>query len=162
MTLGGYWTPSSKVEIANLDKAANDLWAVKGAALVVSGSNDPNVQIVVHAINELLGSNGTTVDFTAPVYFRIGNDARMNQFVTELKAGQVGGVIFYNCNPVYDHARGAEIAEGIAKAKVSISTNGTLDETSSLVQIVAPSMILLFDSLNIVLHFQGFHCQNKY
>lgn len=127
-----------KVEIANLDKAATDLWAAKGAALVVSGSNDPNVQIVIHAINELLGSNGTTVDFSAPVYFRKGNDARMNQFITELKGGQVGGVVFYNCNPVYDHARGAEIAEGIAKAKVSISTNGTLDETSSLVQIVAP------------------------
>lgn len=127
-----------KVEIANLDKAATDLLASKGASLVVSGSNDPNVQLVINAINELLGNNGVTVDFANPVFFRRGNDERMNQFVTELKAGQVGGVVFYNCNPVYDHARGAEIAEGIAKAKVSIATNGTLDETSSLVQIVAP------------------------
>lgn len=127
-----------KVEIAHLDKAATDLLASKGASLVVSGSNDPNVQIVINAINELLGNNGATVDFANPVFFRRGNDERMNQFVTELKSGQVGGVVFYNCNPVYDHARGAEIAEGIAKAKVSISTNGTLDETSSLVQIVAP------------------------
>jgi MoCo/4Fe-4S cofactor protein with predicted Tat translocation signal len=127
-----------KVEIANLDKAATDLLASKGASLVVSGSNDPNVQIVINAINELLENNGATVDFANPVFFRRGNDERMNQFVTELKSGQVGGVVFYNCNPVYDHARGAEIAEGIAKAKVSISTNGTLDETSSLVQIVAP------------------------
>lgn len=127
-----------KVEIANLDKAATDLLASKGASLVVSGSNDPNVQIVINAINELLGNNGATVDFANPVFFRRGNDERMNQFATELKSGQVGGVVFYNCNPVYDHARGAEIAEGIAKAKVSISTNGTLDETSSLVQIVAP------------------------
>lgn len=127
-----------KVEVANLDKAATDLLASKGASLVVSGSNDPNVQIVINAINELLGNNGVTVDFANPVFFRRGNDERMNQFVTELKSGQVGGVVFYNCNPVYDHARGAEIAEGIGKAKVSISTNGTLDETSSLVQIVAP------------------------
>jgi MoCo/4Fe-4S cofactor protein with predicted Tat translocation signal len=127
-----------KVEIANLDQAATDLLASKGASLVVSGSNDPNVQIVINAINELLGNNGATVDFSNPVFFRRGNDERMNQFVTELKSGQVGGVVFYNCNPVYDHARGAEIAEGIAKAKVSVSTNGTLDETSSLVQIVAP------------------------
>ena len=135
---GAATVSAAKVEVANLDKAANDLWAAKGAALVVSGSNDPNVQVVIHAINELLGSNGTTVDFSVPAHFRKGNDARMNQFVTELKGGQVGGVIFYNCNPVYDHVRGAEIAEGIAKAKVSIATNGTLDETSSLVQIVAP------------------------
>ncbi|SDA55134.1 prokaryotic molybdopterin-containing oxidoreductase family, iron-sulfur binding subunit [Algoriphagus alkaliphilus] len=135
---GAATVSASKVEIANLDKAAADLLASKGASLVVSGSNDPNVQIVINAINELLGNNGATVDFANPVFFRRGNDERMNQFVGELKGGQVGGVIFYNCNPVYDHARGAEIAEGIAKAKVSISTNGTLDETSSLVQIVAP------------------------
>ncbi|MBN7817135.1 TAT-variant-translocated molybdopterin oxidoreductase [Algoriphagus pacificus] len=126
------------VEIAHLEKAANDLWAAKSAGLVVSGSNDPNVQVVINAINELLGANGTTVDFTNPVHFRKGDDTRMNQFVNELKGGQVGAVIFYNCNPVYDFARGAEVAEGIAKAKVSIATNGTMDETASLVQMVAP------------------------
>ncbi|WP_297335429.1 TAT-variant-translocated molybdopterin oxidoreductase [Algoriphagus sp.] len=126
------------VEVANLEKAANDLWASRGASLVVSGSNDPNVQVVIHAINELLGNNGTTVDFSTPVFFRRGDDARMNQFVDQLTGGQIGAVIFHNCNPVYDHARGAEIAEGIAKARVSISTNGTPDETASLVQIQAP------------------------
>ncbi len=126
------------VEIAHLEKAATDLWASKNASLVISGSNDPNVQVVINAINELLGSNGTTVDFASPAYYRKGDDAKMNQFVTDLNAGKVGGVIFYNCNPVYDFARGAEIAAGITKAKVSVSTNGTLDETSSLVQIVAP------------------------
>ncbi len=126
------------VEIAHLDKAAADLWASKGAALVVSGSNDPNVQIVINAINEMLGANGTTVDFANPVHFRKGDDSRMNQFVNELKAGQVKSVIFFNCNPVYDFARGTEIAEGIAKAQVSIATNSTMDETASLAQFVAP------------------------
>ncbi len=135
---GATAVPAPAVEIVHLEKAATDLWASKGASLVVSGSNDPNVQVIVNAINELLGNNGATVDFGSPVNFRKGNDSRMNQFVTELKGGQVGGVIFYNCNPVYDFPRGAEIAEGIAKAKVSISTNGILDETASLVQLVAP------------------------
>lgn len=139
LTLGGFPTVSApKVEIPNIKKAAKDLWASKGSSLVVSGSNDPNVQIIVNAINSLVGNHGVTVDFGTPVYFRKGNDERMNQFVTELKAGQVGGVIFYNCNPVYDFPRGAELAEGIAKAKVSIATNGTMDETASLVQMVAP------------------------
>ena len=128
----------AKVEVAHLDKAANELWVTKGASLVVSGSNDPNVQVVIHAINELLGNNGATVDFSTPVYYRKGNDARMSQFITELKGGSVGAVIFYNCNPVYDHPRGADLAAGIAKAKLSIATNGTLDETASLVQVIAP------------------------
>ncbi len=126
------------VEVAHLEKAANDLWAAKGAGLVVSGSNDPNVQVVVNAINELLGSQGTTVDFANPVHFRKGDDEKMNQFITDLNAGRVGGVIFYNCNPVYDHARGEELAAGIAKAKASIATNGVADETASLVKMNAP------------------------
>lgn len=127
-----------KLDLPTIKKAANDLWKTKNFSLVVSGSNDPHVQVVVNAINELLGSNGSTVDFGSPVHFRKGNDTRMNQFVTELKAGQVGAVIFYNCNPVYDFPRGSELAEGIAKVKVSIATNGTMDETASLVQMIAP------------------------
>jgi molybdopterin-containing oxidoreductase family iron-sulfur binding subunit len=126
------------VEVANLEKAANDLWASKGASLVVSGSNDPNVQTVIHAINELLGNNGTTVDFSSPVHFRKGDDAKMNQFITDLNAGRVGAVIFHNCNPVYDHPRGAELAEGISKARFSLATNMTMDETASLVGALAP------------------------
>ena len=128
----------TSLEFANLSRAADELWASRGKSLVVSGSNDPNVQIVINAINDLLGNNGATVDYTTPAYFRKGNDAQMNQFVTDLQAGRVGGVVFYNCNPVYDFARGKEIAEGIAKAKVSVSTNITKDETGSLVQYLAP------------------------
>lgn len=126
------------VEVANLEKAANDLWASRGASLVVSGSNDPNVQTVIHAINELLGNNGATVDFSTPVNFRKGDDAKMNQFITDLNAGRVEAVIFHNCNPVYDHPRGAELAEGISKARFSLATNMTMDETASLVGAIAP------------------------
>lgn len=126
------------VEIEYLEKAANELWANRGKSLVVSGSNDPNVQVVINAINDLLGNNGVTVDFSTPTYYRKGNDTRMNQFVTDLNSGRVGAVVFYNCNPVYDYIRGVEIAEGIAKAKVSIATNSTPDETASLCQYVAP------------------------
>src|SRR5690554_2170279 len=128
----------TSLDFEHLSAAADELWANRGRSIVVSGSNDPNVQIVVNAINDLLGNNGQTIDFTKPAYFRKGNDQQMNQFVTDLQAGRVGGVIFYNCNPVYDFARGKEIAEGIAKAKVSVSTNITKDETGSLVQYLAP------------------------
>ena len=128
----------SNLELNNLSKAANELWANKGKSLVVSGSNDPNVQVVVHAINELLENNNKTVDFENPAYFRKGDDSRMNQFVKELNAGKVGGVIFYNCNPVYDFGGGQAIAAGIAKAKVSVSTAEVKDETASLVQYLAP------------------------
>ncbi len=135
---GASTVTGAAVEIDYLDKAANELWANRGKSLVVSGSNDPNVQIVINAINDLLGNNGSTVDFSTPSYFRKGDDSKMNQFTADLKAGRVGGVIFYNCNPVYDYVKGADIAEGVSKAKVSLATNATLDETASLCQYVAP------------------------
>ena len=135
---GGTTVSSPAIEVEYLDKAANELWANRGKSLVVSGSNDPNVQVVINAINDLLDNNGATVDFSTPSYFRKGDDAKMNQFVTDLNAGRVGGVVFFNCNPVYDYIRGGEVAEGIAKAKVSIATNSTPDETASLCQYLAP------------------------
>src|SRR5690606_20920017 len=55
-----------------------------------------------------------------------------------LKAGRIGAVIFYNANPVYDHPAGAEIAAGLEKIKLSIATNDRFDETTSLVQYIAP------------------------
>ena len=81
----------------------------------MSGSNDPNVQIVVNALNNLLGSYGTTIDINTPVNYRQGNDQQMNAFINEAKAGQVGAVLFYGANPVYDHPRGAELAEALPK-----------------------------------------------
>jgi MoCo/4Fe-4S cofactor protein with predicted Tat translocation signal len=135
---GGPTVSAPAVEIGHLDRAAKELWANRGKSLVVSGSNDPNVQIVINAINDLLQNNGVTVDFSKPSYFRKGDDTKMNQFVTDLNGGKVGGVIFYNCNPVYDFPRGAEIAEGLSKAKLSVATNGTKDETASLVNYIAP------------------------
>jgi MoCo/4Fe-4S cofactor protein with predicted Tat translocation signal len=129
---------SAAVEVAHLEKAANELWANRGASLVVSGSNDPNVQVVIFAINELLGNNGSTVDFSKAVHFRKGDDSKMTKFVADLAAGRVGGVIFYNCNPVYDFVQGVALADAIGKAKVSVSTSEAKNETSSLAQYVAP------------------------
>lgn len=125
-------------DTATLTKAANDLWANKGKALVVSGSNDQNIQLMVNAINDLLGNYGNTIDLSAVVNTRKGDDKSMVNFVKDLGAGNVSGVIFYNCNPVYDHSLGQDIASGIKKAKISISTSDRKDETTALVSAIAP------------------------
>ncbi|MFY0600494.1 MAG: TAT-variant-translocated molybdopterin oxidoreductase [Cyclobacteriaceae bacterium] len=123
---------------AVLNKAASDLWKSKGKSLVVSGSNDKNVQSIVVAINDLVGAYGTTIDAGKSLNQRKGDDAKFSSFVKDLKSGSVKGVIFYNCNPVYDHALGNDIKEGLSKASFSLSTSDRKDETSSLVKIQAP------------------------
>ncbi len=127
-----------KSDIAHLNKAAEDLKANQGAALVVSGSNDKNIQIVVNAINNLLGSYGTTILPNAPVNFRQGNDEEMNAFIAEANSGKVDGVIFYNCNPVYDHPKGETLEGALKKISLSVSTSTTPDETASSSKYMAP------------------------
>lgn len=121
-----------------LEKAANDLWRSRGKSLVVSGSNDTSVQQLVIAINDLLGSFGATIDLSKSVNTRKGSDKGFAQLVSDVKGGQVGTVIFYNCNPGYDHVQGQELVSSLGKVKTTISTSDRLDETTSSVKYVAP------------------------
>lgn len=50
---------------AGINKVSKDLIANKGKALVVSGSNNIQVQTIVNAINEAIGANGTTITWDA-------------------------------------------------------------------------------------------------
>ena len=129
---------SSTYSNPQLSKAASELKAARGAGLVVSGSNDPAVQVLVAAINQSLGNVGTTIDLAAPSYVRQGDDARMVQLVNDMNAGTVGAVIFYHANPVYNHPLGAKAKTGLAKVPLTISFNDRLDETGSLCQYSAP------------------------
>ena len=124
--------------IPNLEKAANELWDAKGKSIVVAGSNDKAVQLVVNAINDLLGNYGNTVLANKPLNFRKGNDEQFASFVAEVEQGKVNGVIFYNCNPVYDHALGSKLAEGLKGVSLTVSTSYTEDETSSLTGFKTP------------------------
>ncbi|MCU0430514.1 MAG: TAT-variant-translocated molybdopterin oxidoreductase [Cytophagaceae bacterium] len=129
---------TSSIKSAKLKKASDDLLANKGASLVVAGSNDVNVQIIVNEINKVLGNYGTTVDINTPSYYRQGDDAEMNKFVDELKAKSIDAVLFLNANPVYDHPRGAEIKQALGGLKLSVSFNDRKDETSELCTYLTP------------------------
>ncbi|XOV95345.1 MAG: TAT-variant-translocated molybdopterin oxidoreductase [Bacteroidota bacterium] len=127
-----------KADSAILSKAANDLLASKGKSIVISGSNDASVQKIVIAINNMLGSYGSTISTTKSLNTRKGDDQQFKSFVDALNGGQVAGVIFINCNPVYDHPLGSQIASGLSKVKFSVSTSDRSDETSSLVKYQTP------------------------
>lgn len=129
---------TAKIEIKSLDQAANDLWNARGKSLVISGSKDVSVQILVNAINDLLGNYGSTIDLSNPTFVKQGNDIAMNTFIKEAVAGRINAVIFYNCNPVYDHPSGNAIAASVNKISLKISTSPRLDETAALMNYVAP------------------------
>ncbi|GAB3169866.1 TAT-variant-translocated molybdopterin oxidoreductase [Telluribacter humicola] len=137
--LGGKTITAPAVEVPYLDKAAADLIAAQGQAVVMCGLNDPAAQVVTNALNSLLGSYGSTIDLSAPLNVHQGNDLAMNAFIDEVKGGRAGAVILYGANPVYDHPRGAELAEALPKVPLSIAISDRADETAGLTKYICPA-----------------------
>ena len=136
-------TGTKKLNNANADKAiaivAKELLAAKGKALVVAGSNDVATQILVNAINSLLGSYGTTIDLDNSSHQYAGNDAEFVDFVNEMKRGEVDAVFFLDVNPGYDYYNITDIINGLKKVRLKVSFSNHNDETASLCNIVAPN-----------------------
>jgi MoCo/4Fe-4S cofactor protein with predicted Tat translocation signal len=120
-------------------KAADDLLNAKGKSLVVSGSNDPSVQEVVVAINNLLGNYGTTLDTANPLNLRQGMDAEVISLVKDLNDGKVGALIVHNCNPAYSLPTSLGFAAAVKKAGLSVAVSDRKDETAQLCQYVCPA-----------------------
>ncbi len=121
-----------------LDKVVNDLLANKGQSLVVSGTNDKSIQVLVNAINNMLGNYGTTIDFTRETLLKQGRDSKLHEAFTAMKDGTAGAVVFYHANPVFNCPKGDKKAEIIKKVPLTVALTDKVDETAKHVQYVLP------------------------
>ncbi|ASU32792.1 TAT-variant-translocated molybdopterin oxidoreductase [Mucilaginibacter xinganensis] len=138
-SLAGTKALNNKVAENAITIAAKELTAAKGKALVVAGSNDVATQVLVNAINSLLGSYGTTIDLDTPSLQYAGNDAEFVEFTNEMKRGDVGAVFFLNANPAYDYYNSKDIIDGLKKVRLKVSFASNSDETSALCNVIAPN-----------------------
>ena len=136
---GGAVSLSDAALKAGVEKVAADLNKNKGKGLVVCGSNDKHVQVVVNAINQAIGAFGSSIDWKRPVNYRKGIDADMTALVESMEAGQVGTLMIYGANPVYNYHDAARFTAALKKVKVTISFNERMDETTEHCQFIAPS-----------------------
>jgi molybdopterin-containing oxidoreductase family iron-sulfur binding subunit len=137
---GGGTAPSLNANLNQaIQKVANDLKANHGAAVVVCGSNDPNVQTVVNAINNAIGSYGTTINHAVTLNYRQGIDADMVNLVNQMNSGQVGALLIYGANPAYDYFDAEKFKSGLQKVKLTVSFNEKMDETTELCQYSIPT-----------------------
>ncbi|NCT93256.1 MAG: TAT-variant-translocated molybdopterin oxidoreductase [Chitinophagaceae bacterium] len=123
---------------AGIQKAAKALNDNKGAALVVSGSDDVNVQIIVNAINNAVGAGGTTINWGVMSNARQGVDADFAQLVADMNAGSVNTLLVYGANPAYTWFDADKFKAGLQKVKTTISFAGKVDETAELCKYVVP------------------------
>ncbi|MFZ1530475.1 MAG: TAT-variant-translocated molybdopterin oxidoreductase [Ferruginibacter sp.] len=122
-----------------IEKAAEALNASKGNALVVCGSNDVNIQLLVNAINEAIGANGTTINWAVTNNVARGVDADMVTLANDIVNGTIGGLLVYGCNPVYSYNDGKKLGDAIEKLPFSVSFNSTMDETAERCKYIVPS-----------------------
>lgn len=123
---------------AGIEAAAKALTANKGAALVVAGSNDVNVQILVNAINNAIGAGGSTINWGVLLNTRAGVDAEFAQLVADMNAGSVGTLLIHGANPAYSWFAADQFKAGLAKVKTTVSFAGKVDETAELCKFVLP------------------------
>jgi molybdopterin-containing oxidoreductase family iron-sulfur binding subunit len=130
----------SSVDVSEL---AKDLLENEKLSIVISGSNDVNIQLLVNGINQLLGNYGHTIGLENPLMTKQAIDGAAERLLSDLKAGNVSALLVWNANPVYDHPRGKEFAEAIKKTGLSVSFSERPDETTALCQYVLPESNLL-------------------
>jgi molybdopterin-containing oxidoreductase family iron-sulfur binding subunit len=118
--------------------AADDLWRDRGHSLVVSGSNEPSVQVIVHAINVVLGNVGTTVDLDAPSLQKQGDDAAMAALVDDMERGDVHALLVYGVNPAYDYREAARFVGAMESVALTVSFADRVDETAAHCHAVCP------------------------
>ena len=124
--------------IKAINSSAKALNENKGASLVVAGSNDVDVQIIVNGINDLINANGKTINWASLLLTKKGLDADFEQFVADLNAGLYQSVIFYGANPAYTWYNVDKFKTGLKKVANCISLNPKLDETSVLCNYQIP------------------------
>jgi Fe-S-cluster-containing dehydrogenase component len=130
-----YMAPGTPVP---LDDLIEELLAVQGKSLVISGSNDTACQQLVNEINLMLGNYGQTIDFSQQLNVRAGLDDQMIRLVEEMQKGAVDALLCYHVNPAYDYPNADAFKQGLSRVGLTVSFASHPDETADLVQYVCP------------------------
>jgi molybdopterin-containing oxidoreductase family iron-sulfur binding subunit len=129
---GGAVTMESSPLNDAVSLAANQLKEAGTKAIVLTGIQDKNAQLLALAINKAINSEVIDVKGTRNV--RGGNDAAVAQLITDMNAGKIGALIIDNSNPVYTLPNAGEFVEGLKKVKLSVAFSMQDNETANAVQ----------------------------
>ena len=117
---------------AEIKKAAAQIKKAGKKAVVLTGVQDKNAQLIALALNEAIQSE--VIDVETPKLVRQGDDKAVAQLIKDMNAGKIGGVLTYQTNPVYTLPNSKEFVDGLAKTTLSVAFATTNDETANATQ----------------------------
>lgn len=110
---------------------AKELLKNKSQSMVLAGDNqEVDVHVLVHAINEKLQNNNSTVSYIEPVPYQNMSSISLEQLCDDLKKSQVTMLLIMSANPAYNTAKKFEFENLIKKAKTSIHLGLYENETA--------------------------------
>ena len=121
-----------------LKKILFDLMSNKGNSIVLSDSNDENIQLIVNEINKQLGNYNQTIDISNPNYLRQGDSSKMKELLLDMSSGNIGALITYNVNPAYSLVHSNQFIKALSKIEIKIANSLYHDETAVLMDYVFP------------------------
>ena len=124
-----------------LDPLVADLKKAGKSALVLAGERQPAVvHALAHAINQALGSIGTTVNLIQPVEFNLSNpDTGLQSLVQDLNSGQVNLLVVLDGNPAYTAPADLNFPDAMKKARQSVYLGSYMDESAALATWFVPA-----------------------
>ena len=134
---------------AEVNKAAQQLKAAGSKAVLVSGIQDKNAQLLVLAINKALASESFNTSGVRQI--RKGSNEKVAQLVADMNSGAVHTLIMSGVNPVYTLADTVAFQEGLKKVKTSVAFSLKEDETAllSTVAAAAPHYLESWNDLSL-------------
>jgi len=111
-----------------------DLKSTGSRSLVVAGDGmPPAVHAIVHAINESLGTVGTTTSYTRPAEAAAADQfAAIAALTAEMKAGEVDLLVILGGNPVYTVPADLEFAKAMESVGLRVHHGLYQNETARL------------------------------
>ncbi len=132
--VGGSLTSKVTLQDAAIKKAAFQLKKAGSKAIVVTGIQDENAQLLVLAINNALQS--AVIDTTNTKNTRQGNDTKVAQLIADMKAGKVGALIMNQTNPLYTLGNTKGFTEGLQKVALKVAFATSPNETTKACNFV--------------------------
>jgi len=121
-------------EIKTLAKA---LKKAGSKGVVMTGINDVNAQLISLAINNSLSSE--ILDIKHSLNIRQGNFEQVQNVISDMKSGKVGGIFTVNVDPSYSLPNATEFTEALTKVGLKVALSVENSETVAAMEYALPA-----------------------
>lgn len=122
----------------DLSDLAESLIASKGRSVVVSGTNNVEIQIIVNGINSLLDNYKDCIDLNNYLNIAAGIDSKAEALVSDLNSDKVKALLMYNINPIYDYPSPDKFRSAIKNTQMTVNMTVALNETVGIAKYECP------------------------